>query len=99
MANALQSTAKSVSSVEILGARLQKIIRSQSAQEAQCALVHRAPDEDPRDWDQIIAAIEETDGVHVTTHEDGSVHISWDVPDKIKRAGNQVQQLREHSII
>lgn len=99
MANALQSTAKPVSSVEILAARLQTIIRSHSAQEAQCALVYRAPDEDPRDWDQIIAAIEVTDGVHVITHEDGSAHISWDVPDKIKRAGSQVRQLREHSII
>nr|WP_241153615.1 DUF1654 domain-containing protein [Pseudomonas viridiflava] len=43
---------------------------------AQCAVVYRRSDEDPKDWDRIIAAIEETNGVHVTTQDDGSTHIS-----------------------
>ncbi|MEE5122124.1 DUF1654 domain-containing protein [Pseudomonas alliivorans] len=94
MANAAQKMAEPFSSVEILAARLQTIIRSRSAQEAQCAVVCRKSDEDPKDWDQIIAAIEETDGVHVITHDDGSVHISWDVPDNAQRAGARFRHLK-----
>lgn len=95
MANAVHTIAKPSSSVEIIASRLRTIICSRSAQEAQCALIYRTPDEDPSDWDQIIAAIEETDGVHVITHDDGSAHISWDVPDKIQRSGTQIQHFRK----
>lgn len=94
MAYAEQNMAEPFSSVEMIAARLQTIIRSRSAQEAQCAVVYRRSDEDPKDWDRIIAAIEETNGVHVTTQDDGSAHISWDLPDNAQRAGAGVQQLR-----
>ncbi|MEE3913507.1 DUF1654 domain-containing protein [Pseudomonas viridiflava] len=94
MAYAKQMMAERFSSVEMIAARLQTIIRSRSAQEAQCAVVYRRSDEDPKDWDQIIAAIDETDGVHVATHDDGSAHISWDVPDTAQRAGMRVSHLK-----
>ncbi|MEE5139132.1 DUF1654 domain-containing protein [Pseudomonas alliivorans] len=94
MTYAKQMMAERFSSVEMIAARLQTIIRSRSAQEAQCAVVYRRSDEDPKDWDQIIAAIDDTDGVHVDTHDDGSTHISWDVPDTAERAGTRVRHLK-----
>ncbi|MEE4092013.1 DUF1654 domain-containing protein [Pseudomonas viridiflava] len=92
MANQAHNLVGRLSSFEILVARLQKIIRSRSAQEARCATVYRTSDENPKDWDQIIAAIEETDGVHVISHDDGSAQISWDVPDEITHAGDQIRR-------
>jgi hypothetical protein len=67
-------------SLELLGARLQKIITSPAARKEHAALVYKAPDESQQDWDQIIDAITETDGVYANVQDDGSVRVFWDVP-------------------
>lgn len=69
-------------SLEMLGARLQKVITSPAARKEQAALVYKAPDESQHDWNQIIDAITETDGVYATQQEDGSVRVFWDLPAK-----------------
>lgn len=71
-----------VSSIEILGARLQKIINSPLAQKAQAAVIQKDLNESQEDWDQIIEAITETDGVYVDFQDDEAVRVYWDVPDK-----------------
>lgn len=69
-----------VSSIEALGARLQKVINTPAAQQARAAVIYKAPDESQEDWDQIIEAIVQTDGVYVTFQDDGSTRVHWDVP-------------------
>jgi hypothetical protein len=69
-------------SMEILGARLQKAINSPVAQKERAVVIHKAADESQDDWDLIIEAITETDGVYVTFLDDVGVRIFWDVPDK-----------------
>ncbi|WP_122665494.1 DUF1654 domain-containing protein [Pseudomonas viridiflava] len=67
-------------SLEMLGARIQKILTSPAARKEHAALVYKAPDESQEDWDQIMDAITETDGVYAALQDDGSVRVFWDVP-------------------
>lgn len=69
-------------SLEMLGARLQKIINSPAAQKARAAVICKSPDERQEDWESILEAIAETDGVHMTQLEDDSVKLAWVVPEK-----------------
>ncbi|MGS0736141.1 DUF1654 domain-containing protein [Pseudomonas sp. GG8] len=82
MAQPKPKTPAPATSIEMLGARLQKIINSPTAQKAQAAIISKAPDEAQEDWDKIIEAITETDGVYVTYEDDGTLRVFWDVPDK-----------------
>lgn len=68
-------------SIELLGARLQQIINAPAAQKAHAAIIFKAADEAQEDWDQIIEAITETDGVYVTFQDDGAIRVYWDVPE------------------
>ncbi|NAT15799.1 hypothetical protein CU666_09240 [Pseudomonas syringae pv. actinidifoliorum] len=85
MARAACKLAVPMSPAEILAARLQTIIGSQSAQEARSAVIYKNPDEDQRHWDQIIAAINETEGVYVKILSDGAARISWYLPETLHR--------------
>lgn len=67
--------------LEILGSRLQKIINSPTAQKSKCAVLYKAPSELDEDWNQILEAIFETDGVSIAHMDDGGVQVSWEVPD------------------
>ncbi|MNC61976.1 hypothetical protein D3C76_1659530 [compost metagenome] len=82
MSKTKSRTPPSPTSIEILGSRLQRIINSPAAQKAQAATLSKMPNESLEDWNQIIDAITETDGVYVALLDDGSVRVSWDVPDK-----------------
>ena len=68
-------------SIELLGARLQKVINAPAAQKAQAAIIYKAPDEAQQDWDLIMEAITETDGVYVALEDDGGTRVFWDVPE------------------
>ncbi len=85
MARAACKPAIPTSPAEILAARLQTIIRSQSAQEARSAVIYKKPDEDQRHWDQIIAAINETEDVCINILSDGAARISWYLPETLRR--------------
>lgn len=80
MAKPTPKTPAPITSIELLGARLQKIINAPVAQKAHAAIISKAPDEAQEDWDQIIEAITETDGVYVTFQDDGAIRVYWDVP-------------------
>lgn len=77
-------------SIELLSARLQKIINAPAAQKNRAAIIYKAPEEQQEDWDQIIEAITETDGVYVTHQEDGGARVHWDVPDEMESRGSKV---------
>ncbi|OSR43159.1 hypothetical protein BV323_00973 [Pseudomonas syringae pv. actinidiae] len=85
MANVAHKLIATMSPAQILAARLQTIIRSQSAQGDRYAVIYKKPDEDQRHWDQIIAAIDDTEGVHVNIQSDGAARISWYLPETLCR--------------
>ena len=76
MAKSQRKPSPSTSS-ELLGARIQKAINAPGAQLARQVMVAKAEHEDQGEWDEIVAAISETEGVTVENQEDGSVHIAW----------------------
>ncbi|GAB7528892.1 hypothetical protein PS3A_13010 [Pseudomonas sp. 3A(2025)] len=82
MAMSKSQTQNVPSSVEMLGARLQKTINSPGAQKNRSAVLYKAPEEMQEDWDQIIEAINDTDGVHVIFHDDGGAEVHWEVPQQ-----------------
>jgi hypothetical protein len=77
-------TQRVATSIELLSNRLQKIINSPAAQKNRAAIIYKAPEELQEDWDQIIEAIIDTDGVYVTQQEDGGARVHWDVPDDLE---------------
>ena len=81
MAKSKHNTPAPPTSMEILGARLQRVINSPAAQKDRAAVIYKAPDELQEDWGQILEAISETDGVYVTHLDEGGVRVAWDVPD------------------
>ncbi|MEQ4308550.1 DUF1654 domain-containing protein [Pseudomonas syringae] len=85
MASVVHKLVATMSSAEVLAARLQTIIRSQCAQGDRYAVIYKKPDEDQRHWDQIIAAIDDTEGVHVNIQPDGAARISWHLPETLRR--------------
>ncbi|WP_109512565.1 DUF1654 domain-containing protein [Pseudomonas ovata] len=80
MAKSKTQSSPAPTSIDHLGARLQKVINSPSAQKNREAVIYKAPDELQDDWNQIMEAIIETEGVHVTPLDDGGVRVHWDVP-------------------
>ncbi|KGK92334.1 MULTISPECIES: DUF1654 domain-containing protein [Pseudomonas syringae group] len=85
MASVAHKLVATMSPVQTLAARLQTIIRSQSAQGDRYAVIYKKPDEDQQHWDQIIAAIDDTEGVHVNIQSDGAARISWYLPETLRR--------------
>ncbi|MNN76782.1 hypothetical protein D3C81_1931910 [compost metagenome] len=65
---------------EMMGARIQKIINSTSAQQAKSAVLEKAPHEAEGDWERFLDEVAENDNVTLAYHDDGSVRLSWTVP-------------------
>jgi hypothetical protein len=71
-----------LSSYQMMGARIQRIINSPSAQKAKSALLYRSPDEPESDWERILGEISENDNVTLTHREDGAVQLFWTLPQE-----------------
>lgn len=71
-----------VDSYEQLGARIQKIINSPTAQKARSALIFRLPTESTADWEQMLEEIAENDNVTLAWRDDGGIQIFWVVPQE-----------------
>lgn len=69
-----------VSTYELMGTRIQRIINAPAAQKAKSALIYRSPDEDQADWDRIIGEIAENDNVTLAHRDDGGIQLFWTVP-------------------
>ncbi|CAN7563103.1 DUF1654 domain-containing protein [Pseudomonas umsongensis] len=67
-------------SFDLMGMRVQKIINSTGAQTAKRAVIYKAPDESPDDWDQLLEAINEADNVTIAHQVDAGVQVFWVVP-------------------
>lgn len=79
-----KSVAKSQVSVatsfDLLAARIQKVINSPSAQKNRIAVIYKSPEESQEDWDALLGAIEETDGVRLVAEDDAGVRVTWEKP-------------------
>ncbi|MNO55169.1 hypothetical protein D3C76_456550 [compost metagenome] len=80
MAKAKQQASALPTSLDILGRRIQKLINSPAAQKNRVAVICKAPEELQEDWDALVNAIEETDGVSLTFGDDGGVRVTWEKP-------------------
>jgi hypothetical protein len=67
------------SSYELLTMRLQKAINNPMAQKRKYAVLERLPDDQPDDWAQIMAELDDADNVVVAHRDDGSVQVFWTV--------------------
>jgi hypothetical protein len=74
------ATPKALSSYELLGGRVQKIINSTNAQKSRTALLMRLADELEDEWNQMLGEIAENDNVTLAYRDDGGVQIFWTVP-------------------
>lgn len=82
MAKKSASTARQLTSYELLAARLQRAINNPASQKAKAALLERLNGDSVADWDQVLAELSETDNVTLAHRDDGHVQIFWTVPDQ-----------------
>lgn len=79
-----KSVAKSqvpvATSFDLLAARIQKVINSPSAQKNRIAVIYKSPEESQEDWDALLGAIAETDGVSLVVEDDAGVRVTWEKP-------------------
>lgn len=66
---------------QMMGARIQKIINSPSAQTSKSALIQKEPHEPQEDWERFLSEVTENDNVSLTERLDGSVLLTWTLPD------------------
>lgn len=77
---ATSSAAPALSSYQLMGTRVQKIINGQQAQKTRSALIFKLPDESDNDWGQLLEEIAENDNVTLAHRDDGGVQLFWTVP-------------------
>lgn len=65
------------SAYERIGKRVQKLITDPRVQKLQTITVSRLETEPEEDWDRFIGDMESTDGVTISTNDDGSLKIGW----------------------
>lgn len=77
---ATTSAAPTLSSFELMGTRVQKIINGTNAQKAKSALIFKLPHESDDDWGTLLEEIAENDNVTLAHRDDGGVQLFWTVP-------------------
>lgn len=65
------------STYELLGQRIQRVINSPRAQSERSAVISRAPDEAPEDWDRLLEEFETLEHVTMAPQEDGTIRLRW----------------------
>lgn len=80
MAKAKPQEKPEPTSYELLAMRIQRTINATAAQTAKRAVIYKASDELPEDWEQLLMDIDEADNVTLAHRDDGGVLVSWVVP-------------------
>lgn len=62
---------------ELLGQRIQRIVSSPRAMSERTAVISRAPDEAPEDWDRLLEEFETLGHVTLIPQEDGAIRLRW----------------------
>lgn len=72
---------KPMSGVERLTLRVSNMINHPIAQDRKWATIHKLDNDGDRDWEEVISAIAEVDGIEMTiSDEDDSVTLRWEAP-------------------
>ncbi|WP_350649592.1 DUF1654 domain-containing protein [Pseudomonas sp. HY13-MNA-CIBAN-0226] len=72
---------KSMSGVERLTLRVANMVNHPIAQDRKWATIHRLDTDGSREWDEVIGALAEVDGIEMTFNdEDDSVTLRWEAP-------------------
>ena len=77
MAIGSTATHPTLSSYELVGRRIQRLVSNPNAQKIQAVTVLRRDDEPEESWERVLSELGATDGVVVDRAEDGSVRIGW----------------------
>ncbi|MDV7209943.1 DUF1654 domain-containing protein [Azotobacter beijerinckii] len=75
-----KQAARQPSSYELMGARIQKIINSPTAQKARDVTIHRSPDESAVDWARFLEEVAESENVKIEHVDGDGVRLTWTVP-------------------
>ena len=78
MAKAKQAP-KPPTSYELLGMRIHKIINTPRSQASKSALLERAANDSPEEWDRILEEIAENENVTIANRDDGLIQLLWTV--------------------
>lgn len=78
--SAARSQVPVATSFDHLATRIQKVINSPTAQKNRVVVIYKSPEESREDWDALMGAIEETDGVSLAVEDDGGVRVTWEKP-------------------
>jgi hypothetical protein len=70
-----------VSGIERLRLRVSNMINHPNSQERKSVRIHRLDTDGDREWDEVIGALSEVDGIEMTFNdEDESINLSWEAP-------------------
>lgn len=71
-----------VTAMERLSMRVSSMINHPIAQERREVRIHRLDTDGEREWNEIVNAISEADGIDLTlNHEDSSITLKWEAPE------------------
>lgn len=77
---AISAPREELTGLEKLGLRVSAMINSPIAQFGRKVLIHQLDTDSDQDWRAIMELLSETDGLHMTFCDDGSVILQWDAP-------------------
>lgn len=82
--------ASGMTGMERLSLRVSSMINHPIAQERREVRIHRLDTDGEREWNEIVSAISEADGIDLThNHEDASITLRWE-PSEVEERPAQV---------
>lgn len=77
--NRKDATLKPMSGMERLSLRVSSMINHPIAQERREVRIHRLDTDGEREWNEIVSALSEADGIELAhNHEDASITLKWE---------------------
>uniref|UniRef100_A0A7C2AXD0 DUF1654 domain-containing protein n=1 Tax=Pseudomonas graminis TaxID=158627 RepID=A0A7C2AXD0_9PSED len=74
-----ETVTKPMSAMERLSLRVSSMINHPIAQERREVRIHRLDTDGEREWNEIVSALSEADGIELThNHEDASITLRWE---------------------
>lgn len=74
-----EASPKSMSAMERLSLRVSSMINHPIAQERREVRIHRLDTDGEREWNEIVSALSEADGIELAhNHEDASITLKWE---------------------
>lgn len=74
------------SGTDRLGLRVSEMMNSPIAQLRRWVVIHRLDTDSEEAWDAVVRMLVETDGLDVSLNDDGTVGVSWGMPEEVLQA-------------